>query len=31
MPANSFSTGRDCQLVVIGPSGTNGQAGAGSI
>ena len=28
MPANSFSTGRDCQLVVIGPSGANGQAGA---
>src|SRR5438309_19718 len=27
MPANSFSTGRDCQLVVIGPSGANGQAG----
>ncbi len=27
MPANSFSTGRDCQLVVIGPSGPNGEAG----
>lgn len=27
MPANSFSTGRDCQLVVIGPSGASGQAG----
>ncbi len=27
MPANTFSTGRDCQLVVIGP-GTGGQAGA---
>jgi hypothetical protein len=27
MPANSFSTGRDCQLVVIGPSGANGQPG----
>ena len=27
MPANSFSTGRDCQLVVIGPS-AGGQAGA---
>jgi hypothetical protein len=27
MPANSFSTGRDCQLVVIGPSGADGQAG----
>lgn len=28
MPANAFSTGRDCQLVVIGPSGPNGQAGS---
>ncbi len=28
MPANSFSTGRDCQLVVIGPSGPNGEAGS---
>ena len=27
MPANTFSTGRDCQLVVIGPSGPGGQAG----
>lgn len=27
MPANSFSTGRDCQLVVIGPTGSNGEAG----
>lgn len=28
MPANTFSTGRDCQLVVIGPSGAGGQAGS---
>ena len=28
MPANTFSTGRDCQLVVIGPAGANGQAGS---
>ena len=28
MPANTFSTGRDCQLVVIGPAGPNGQAGS---
>ena len=28
MPANTFSTGRDCQLVVIGPAGGNGQAGS---
>ena len=28
MPANTFSTGRDCQLVVIGPAGSGGQAGA---
>ncbi len=28
MPANSFSTGRDCQLVVIGPASATGQAGA---
>ena len=27
MPANTFSTGRDCQLVVIGPA-ANGRAGA---
>lgn len=27
MPANTFSTGRDCQLVLIGPAGANGQAG----
>lgn len=27
MPANTFSTGRDCQLVVIGPAGPGGQAG----
>ncbi len=27
MPANTFSTGRDCQLVVIGPAGAGGQAG----
>jgi len=27
MPANTFSTGRDCQLVVIGPANA-GQAGA---
>ncbi len=27
MPANNFSTGRDCQLVVIGP-GVGGAAGA---
>ena len=25
MPANMFSTGRDCQLVVIGPAGGAGQ------
>lgn len=24
MPANSFSTGRDCQLVIIGPDGRGG-------
>lgn len=28
MPANTFSTGRDCQLVVIGPAGPGGQAGS---
>ena len=28
MPANTFSTGRDCQLVVIGPAGAGGQAGS---
>ena len=28
MPANTFSTGRDCQLVVIGPAGSGGQAGS---
>lgn len=28
MPANMFSTGRDCQLVVIGPPGSSGQAGS---
>ncbi len=28
MPANTFSTGRDCQVVLIGPSGTGGQAGS---
>ena len=28
MPANTFSTGRDCQLVVIGPAGSNGAAGS---
>ena len=27
MPANTFSTGRDCQLVLIGPAGAGGQAG----
>lgn len=27
MPANTFSTGRDCQLVVIGPPGAAGRAG----
>lgn len=27
MPANTFSTGRDCQLVLIGPPGANGEAG----
>ena len=27
MPANTFSTGRDCQLVLIGPAGANGEAG----
>ena len=27
MPANTFSTGRDCQLVLIGPPGANGAAG----
>jgi hypothetical protein len=28
MPANTFSTGRDCQLVVIGPPTAAGQAGS---
>jgi len=27
MPANTFSTGRDCQLVVIAPKGAGGQGG----
>jgi len=27
MPANTFSTGRDCQLVVIAPKGSGGQGG----
>jgi len=28
MAANTFSTGRDCQLVLIGPAGPNGRAGS---
>ncbi len=28
MAANTFSTGRDCQLVVIGPAGAGGRAGS---
>ena len=31
MPANTFSKGRDCQLVLIGPAGANGRATTATV